>query len=154
MTLPQNSGRKSRSHVRHKGIGRKIALAVLILVVVGIVAVAVIQTRNSEDASGRMNRLQQQFHDAANGIPVPENVYGGAMVVKRSPDGNISVTASGVPAKACIHVGYTLSREGVVVVNGVLAPRVSSARLTEMCNSNDGANKDNNTLLWTPRPAE
>lgn len=152
MGLPQHSGRKGKAHPR-RGTGRKIALVILVLAIAATVVVAVVQTQISGDATDRVARLQQQFHDAANGVPVPENIYGGTMVVKRSPDSSISVTASGIPAKVCTSVGFALSKEGVVVVNGVLSPRLSAARLSEMCNANDEANRDNNTLMWTPRPA-
>lgn len=151
MTTAHHPMRKSKMHARKKN-GRKVAASLLIAVIALVAAFAFIQNRSGADQAEKITLLQKQFHDAASGIPVPENIFGGTMVLKRSPDGSLNITASGVPAKACTTVGFNLSKEGVVVVNGVLSPRLSAARLTEMCNANEEPNRDNNLLSWSPRP--
>lgn len=87
--------------------------------------------------------LLAQMEAAAQGTAVATHAFGGALTVTRDK-GRINVTASNVPSRACVQVGWRLAREGTIIVDGVLPVRLSAAKLSELC-SGDGA-----TLLWLP----
>jgi hypothetical protein len=98
------------------------------------------------DGSGSIDRLLDQMRAAAGGVIANPHAFGGTLSVAQS-EGRINVIAANLPPRACVQVGWQLVREGTVIVNGVLPPRISAAKLSELCNLNpEGA-----TLLWAPQ---
>ena len=90
--------------------------------------------------------LNSQFLAARDGNAPSAHIYGGAMRVQGSPP---AISAENLPPAACSKVGWYLAKAGTVIVNGILPPRLSSAKLTELCNQDDTA-----TLTWVPRPGD
>ncbi len=88
--------------------------------------------------------LLAQMQAAATGAAPATHAFGGRLSVTLG-DGPANVTAENLPAKACVQVGWRLSKDGTVIVNGVLPQRLSAARLSELCASEGGA-----TLTWVP----
>ncbi len=94
----------------------------------------------------RQAQLLDQFRQAAAGTVASPHAYGGALTVVAA-NGQINVTAAGLPEAACVQAGWQLAREGTVIVNGVLPQRISAAKLAELCSLDpQGA-----TLVWVPR---
>lgn len=67
----------------------------------------------------------------------------GGMVRMVDLNGQRAISASTVPEGPCVSVGWRLARTGTVIVNGKIAPRLTAAKLAEMCAG--GA-----TLTWLP----
>lgn len=91
-----------------------------------------------------VDQLLDQMQAAAGGTVAPVHAFGGALTVARS-NGRSNVTAEALPSKPCVQVGWRLSKEGTIIVNGVLPQRLSAAKLSELCSSEGGA-----TLTWVP----
>jgi hypothetical protein len=89
--------------------------------------------------------LLNQMQSAVTGTVPAIHAYGGALnlVVK---DGRMLVIAFALPTKACVQAGWRLSKQGIIIVNGVLPPRLSAARLAELCSMVEGGA----TLTWVP----
>jgi len=98
----------------------------------------------SVNAPDSTEQLLDQMHAAATGAAPATHAYGGALTVTYG-SGPANVTAEALPAKACVQVGWRLSKEGTIIVNGVLPQRLSAARLSELCSTEGGA-----TLTWVP----
>jgi hypothetical protein len=88
-----------------------------------------------------------QMMQAAEGVPMTENVFGGAIVVERSGS-QLTITADRVPPGICVSVGWKLVRKGLLSINGTTPMRVSAARLADLCNQGEGTA----VLAWSPRP--
>ncbi|MBC7907226.1 MAG: hypothetical protein H7Y60_10835 [Rhodospirillaceae bacterium] len=91
-----------------------------------------------------VDQLLDQMQAAADGTVAPVHVFGGALTVTRA-NGRSTVTAEALPSKPCVQVGWRLSKEGTIIVNGVLSQRLSAAKLSEMCSGEGGA-----SLTWRP----
>lgn len=96
------------------------------------------------NATDPSEALLAQMQAAAEGNVTPTHALGGTLSASRA-DGHTTVTATALPAKACVQVGWRLSKEGIIMVNGILPPRLSAARLSELCNGEGGA-----VLVWMP----
>ena len=90
-----------------------------------------------------------QLEQAAGGAAIPVSVYGGTIRVERKGN-QATVHADGVPPNICVSVGWKLVRKGLLSINGTTPLRVSAAKLSELCNQDEGAA----TLAWTPRTPE
>lgn len=88
----------------------------------------------------------EQMEAAAAGSAVDRNVFGGALVVERR-GGQVAVTATNIPPNICVSVGWKLVRKGMLTINGTTPLRVSAAKLSELCNQEDGAA----ILTWSPK---
>ncbi|MBC7951311.1 MAG: hypothetical protein H7Z12_05735 [Rhodospirillaceae bacterium] len=91
-----------------------------------------------------VDQLLEQMQAAAEGNVAPVHAFGGALTVARA-NGRSTVTAEALPSKPCVQVGWRLSKEGTIIVNGMLSQRLSAAKLSELCSSEGGA-----TLTWVP----
>jgi hypothetical protein len=91
-----------------------------------------------------VEQLLDQMQAAAEGTVAPVHAFGGALTVARA-NGRSNITAEALPSKPCVQVGWRLSKEGTIIVNGVLPQRLSAAKLSELCSSEGGA-----TLTWVP----
>lgn len=88
--------------------------------------------------------LLDQMHFAASGHVAASHVYGGGLTVTHN--GRMTITAEGLPGKACVQVGWHLAKEGTIIVNGIMPARLSAAKLSELCSDRDGGA----TLTWVP----
>ena len=84
-----------------------------------------------------------QVQAAAKGESAPAFHALGGTLRSVYANGKISVIAADVPASPCVKAGWRLAKTGTVIVNGVLAQRLSAARLTELCEGSA-------TLTWIP----
>lgn len=136
------SGGPQRPHPAHRPghAGRVTALVLGAAIIAAGIWYGVALKGDKLDATGQ---LLEQMQAAAAGTVAPVHVFGGALTATRA-NGRSKVTAEGLPSKPCVQVGWRLSKEGTIIVNGVLAQRLSAAKLSEMC-SGDGA-----TLTWLP----
>lgn len=91
--------------------------------------------------------LLTQMQAAARGEVAVRHAFGGGLAVGQG-NGRLTVTAEGVPSRACVQVGWRLAKEGTIIVNGTLPTRLSAAKLSELC-SGDGA-----VLTWMPDTAQ
>ena len=91
--------------------------------------------------------LVQQMQQAAEGAPITENLYGGALVVERTGQ-TLVVTVDGIPPSICVSAGWKLVRKGLLSINGTTPNRVSAARLADLCNQGNATA----ILAWIPRP--
>ncbi len=91
--------------------------------------------------------LLTQMQAAARGEVAASHAFGGALIVSQG-NGRLTVTAEGVPSRACVQVGWRLAKEGTIIVNGTLPTRLSAAKLSDLC-SGDGA-----VLTWVPDAAQ
>ncbi len=94
------------------------------------------------------NRFAAQIIAAAEGSGETTHLFGGTIRVQAA-DGHTVVVVEQVPPRICAASGWTLVHKGILTVNGVTPSRVSSAIITELCNSQDG----DATLMWMARPA-
>ncbi len=99
---------------------------------------------------GGERQLLAQMHGAAAGNVVPTNAYGGKLSAQMVGN-RTTVVAYGIPAKACVDVGWTLAREGVVTVDGVFEPHLTPAILSRLCYSRKAGGA---TIVWTPYPVK
>jgi hypothetical protein len=115
-----------------------------------VVAAALIlwQAAHLESASDPLPaaKLAEEIILTAGGAGPPTHVFGGALKLDTTSGQPVAV-AEGVPPRACVAVGWELVRKGVLTINGVTPPRVSAAKITELCNSEDG----DATIIWTPK---
>ncbi|MBF0394059.1 MAG: hypothetical protein HQL38_15380 [Alphaproteobacteria bacterium] len=88
--------------------------------------------------------LLKQMREAATGSVEAPHIFGGAL--RFDPNEGV-VVAEQVPQKACVQVGWSLVRGGVLTVNGVTPQRVSAALLADLCSRNPAGA----TLEWAPR---
>lgn len=89
--------------------------------------------------------LLDQMHRAAAGDVAAIHAFGGGLAVTHG-NGRMNVSAEGLPAKACVQVGWHLAKDGTIIVNGTLPMRLSAARLSELCSEREGGA----TLTWVP----
>ncbi|MGE5504491.1 MAG: hypothetical protein ACM31L_08725 [Actinomycetota bacterium] len=97
-------------------------------------------------------QLASQMDDVAHGMGPPTHVFGGALRVEYV-DGHPVVIAEDVPPRMCVAAGWELVGEGLLTINGVTAPRLSAAKISELCNAVEGKA----TIMWMPKaesPAE
>lgn len=125
---------------RRGGPGVRLALAAIALAATGAGLWGTLGGAPAVDTSAQ---LLAEMQAAAGGSAPATHVFGGALSVTRA-QGRVNVVAEAVPSRACVQVGWRLAREGTIIVNGILAPRLSAAKLSELC-SGDAA-----TLLWAP----
>ncbi|MCR6629321.1 MAG: hypothetical protein NVV74_04295 [Magnetospirillum sp.] len=134
--------RRPSLHPAHQaGHGGLIALALIVLA--AMAAACWIWLGGAAPKVDPGAQLQAQMEAAARGVIAPTHAFGGSLTVMRD-NGRTNVTAEKVPSRACVQVGWRLAKEGTIIVNGVLAPRLSAAKLSELCSGEDA------TLLWVP----
>lgn len=85
-----------------------------------------------EDGTQSASRLVDHMELAVIGAAPPFHSFGGALRVE-TRKGIITVTAEGVPQKACVNAAWELLHSGRVAVNGTMPPRVTAAILSELC---------------------
>lgn len=118
----------------------------LLMIVVGGLVVWAWAERSAPHLSGA--DLVRDFRLAVTGAPLPAP-HGGVTIRTLSSGGVTVVSAEGVPPKVCVSAAWDLVKDGTISVNGITPPRISAARLAELCNVNHEA-----TLVWTPEPSE
>ncbi|PKU23478.1 hypothetical protein [Telmatospirillum siberiense] len=89
--------------------------------------------------------LVAQMEGATRGNIPAANIFGGALRVAVQ-GGRTVVTVEGIPPGECVSSGWDLVRKGLLTVNGVTPPRVSAAKLNDLCHEEDAA-----TLIWSPK---
>lgn len=124
----------------HHGHGLWAVLALLVLAAAGG---GWWFSRGGGPAADPGAQLLAQMEAAAQGTVAPTHAFGGPLLIDRA-NGRINVIAQGVPSRACVQVGWRLARTGTIIVNGTLSPRLSAAKLSELCSGDDA------TLLWVP----
>lgn len=105
-----------------------------------------LMSEESPVQNGGAPQLILEMRAVAAGANTPYHVFGGPLSVNMS-NGRINVTAANIPPKACVQAGWKLSKEGTVIVNGILSARLSAARLSEMCNLREDGTA---TVTWAP----
>ncbi|MBI3444449.1 MAG: hypothetical protein HY055_03605 [Magnetospirillum sp.] len=123
---------------------------VAIVAVLGIAAMKMLPTNSLPGPAGASPEVfAEQMERAAQTSGVVPHVFGGTITVERKGN-QVTLTAEGVPPTACVSVGWKLVRKGLLTINGTTPLRVSAAKLSELCNQEDGPA----TLVWVPKPVE
>ena len=131
------------------GSHKTLAIMALLAVIAAFSLGAFLMRPKGQSDAVTPEAFMEQMERTAQGAVYDRNIYGGGLIVERK--GNFAtVTATGVPPNVCVSVGLKLVRKGILTVNGVTPQRVSAAKLSELCNQEDG----NPVLIWSPRSAE
>jgi hypothetical protein len=133
---------RAPSTVHHRHFGILIFLPIALLCLMGGGILLINKTPHAEPATA--SRLIAQITAAAHGSGAVSHAYGGALSVDWHSD-DVTVTAERVPPKACLQTGWVLAQKGTVTVNNIYAPRLTAAKLAEMCNLSNGGAK----IVWT-----
>jgi hypothetical protein len=91
---------------------------------------------------------QMEAAARAGGGTVP-HVFGGTIRTERN-GAVLALVADNVPPNVCVSVGWKLVRKGLLSINGTMPLRVSAAKLSDLCNQEDGPA----VLTWIPKQAE
>lgn len=91
---------------------------------------------------------QMEAAARAGGGTLP-HVFGGTIRTERNGS-MLALVADKVPPSACVSVGWKLVRKGLLSINGTMPLRVSAAKLSDLCNQDDGGA----VLTWIPKPSE
>ncbi|BAE50980.1 hypothetical protein [Paramagnetospirillum magneticum] len=144
-----------RKPVRRSGGGGKAKLLALggIALVVAALGSAALLMRPHTGGSGLAatpEAFAEQMEAAARagGGTVP-HVFGGTIRAERN-GAVLALVADNVPPSACVSVGWKLVRKGLLSINGTMPLRVSAAKLSDLCNQEDG----NAVLTWIPKLPE
>jgi hypothetical protein len=124
-----------------------VVAAVVGMAVMVVVAWKAMQQAGEEDLTPGA-QLAEQMAQAAQGVGPATHLFGGALRVEIF-DGRPVVVAEEVPPRMCVAAGWDLKGEGVLTINGITAPRLSAAKISELCNLGKTA-----TIQWMPRPDE
>jgi len=130
---------------------RKLVLAVLTLLVAALAGGALtFQAGVRSGMAATPEAFAEQMEAAARtgGGTVP-HVFGGTIRSERNGS-VLALVADNVPPSACVSVGWKLVRKGLLSINGTMPLRVSAARLSDLCNQEDGGA----VLTWIPKAAE
>ncbi|CAA7611580.1 conserved hypothetical protein [Candidatus Terasakiella magnetica] len=102
----------------------------------------------SDEASGgsEAKRFAEQIFAAAQGNAPATHMFGGRLRVAMVGD-RLAVIAEGVPPKICSASGWSLSHKGILTINGITPVRISSGKVTELCNSEEG----DAAIMWMPK---
>lgn len=120
--------------------GSLLGMLGMLLVIVAIgVAIAL------RDREQSVRPLVAQMEGATHGSIPATNIFGGSLRVAVQ-GGRTVVTVEGIPPGECVSSGWDLVRKGLLTVNGVTPPRVSAARLNDLCHEEDAA-----TMVWSPK---
>jgi len=90
------------------------------------------------------NTFVSQVTAAAAGSGETTHLFGGPLRLVEEK-GRATVVAEGIPPRVCAAAGWPLAHKGILTINGVTPSRVSSAIITELCNSEDG----DASIRWT-----
>lgn len=103
---------------------------------------------HSDEASGgsEAKRFAEQIFAAAQGNAPATHMFGGRLRVAMMGD-RLAVIAEGVPPKICSASGWSLSHKGILTINGITPVRISSGKVTELCNSEEG----DAAIMWMPK---
>ena len=115
-----------------------------VVVVCGVAAIAVWSHLQEELPPSA--HLVFEMRLAARGAGPLNHIFGGALKVIETVSA-FTITAEGVPQKACVSAAWDLVHVGRVAVNGVTPGRVSAAVLAELCASAG----ENATIVWIPK---
>jgi hypothetical protein len=118
-----------------------IVAAILVLLAGGLALLFRDRGGSEQQARSLVTHMEAAVHGS---IPAA-NVFGGALRVTVN-GGRSVVTVEGIPPSECVSSGWDLVRKGVLTVNGMTPPRVSAAKLNELCHGEPVA-----TLIWTPK---
>ncbi|KIL98326.1 hypothetical protein CCC_03609 [Paramagnetospirillum magnetotacticum MS-1] len=77
------------------------------------------------------------------------HVFGGTIRTERN-GAVLALVADNVPPSVCVSVGWKLVRKGLLSINGTMPLRVSAAKLSDLCNQEDGGA----VLTWIPKQPE
>ncbi len=129
--------------------GRGVLAAVVVMVVLGGLSLwyGARHQGGSNFADGNAFAAQVIAAGEAEPEAASDRPPGGVLITRRVVEGRTVVVAEGVAPRICAAAGGILVRKGVLTVNGVTPNRISSAIITELCNSEDG---DAN-IMWTPK---
>ncbi len=119
------------------------------LVVIAVALALFLLRVNRPVAVASPEAFAEQILAASESGSVEHSVYGGAIRVARQGN-QVVVAAENVPPNVCVSVGWKLVRKGLLSINGTVPLRVSAAKLSELCNQEEG----NPTLTWSPRAVE
>ncbi|MDO8605956.1 MAG: hypothetical protein Q7R40_05440 [Phaeospirillum sp.] len=138
---------KSEDEDNSKKTTRSVVAVLLALLVLlgGYIWWSGARTDGGSDPS-EAGRFARQVMDAAKGDAPETHMFGGSLRVV-SMGGRPVVVAEKVPPRICAASGWTLVRGGVLSINGVTPQRVSSGKITELCNSEDG----DASIMWSPK---
>ncbi|MDO8606353.1 MAG: hypothetical protein Q7R40_07460 [Phaeospirillum sp.] len=136
-------------HESGGGSHKVLVIVALIAVVAAFSIAAFLLSPKEQEESATPEAFVEQIERAAKGIVVERNVFGGAMMVEHKGS-QVAVTASNVPPNICVSVGWKLVRKGILTINGTTPLRVSAAKLSELCNQEEG----NATLTWSPKTVD
>ena len=138
------------SHVKPSHSARYWWAAGLVVLLAGGGLAAWMMSAPEEDSAPAVGSAQliKEMREAADGWERGRNAFGGEMKSDApGASGKRQVTASGIPNKPCVETGWALAKDGLVTVNGVFLPRISAAKLAEVCAS---AN-NKSVILWQPK---
>lgn len=128
--------------------GRGVAVVIGLVVLAGLGGVALWYGLRSEGGGSTFEdagRFSTQVMEAAAGSGASTHMFGGPLEVS-SMNGVPVVIARGVPPRICAASGMRLVKKGLLSINGDTPTRISSAIVTELCNTvESGA-----TIMWAP----
>lgn len=137
----QPAGQAHRFERRKERSGSLFGMIGMLVVIVG--AGLAIGLRDRGDSGARP--LVVQMEAATRGSIPASNIFGGSLRVT-SQGGHLAVMVEGIPASECVASGWDLVRKGVLTINGVTPPRISAAKINDLCHEEDVA-----TLIWVPK---
>ncbi|ARJ65680.1 hypothetical protein WV31_08435 [Magnetospirillum sp. ME-1] len=131
---------------------RPLALAAIVAVVAALGAgVLWFQPKfKNGGAAATPEAFAEQMEAAARagGGTIP-HVFGGTIRTERNGS-MLALVADNVPPSACVSVGWKLVRKGLLSINGTMPLRVSAAKLSDLCNQEEGGA----VLTWIPKATE
>jgi hypothetical protein len=131
---------------------KTLALAGIVMLVAALGAGALLLQPKFKDggAAATPEAFAEQMEAAARagGGTIP-HVFGGTIRTERNGS-MLALVADNVPPSACVSVGWKLVRKGLLSINGTMPLRVSAAKLSDLCNQEDGGA----VLTWIPKAVE
>lgn len=143
---PARQAASKRSPKTGGGSRKTLVIVALIAVIAAFASGAFLLRSKAPAKTATPEAFIEQMDRAAEGAVFERNVFGGALITERK-GGQTVITADSVPPNICVSVGWKLVRKGVLSINGTTPLRVSAAKLSELCNQEDGAA----TLTWSPK---
>ncbi len=144
LTIPGLGKGKTPIAIPMRAVG--IGAGVVFVLVVGSL---ILGSGSSSSKTGES--LAEQMTDALKAQFAPSHhVFGGALRVGGTGDKKI-VLAENVPQDACVNASWILAKRGIVSVNGLIPPTISSAVLVEYCSKGESGGA---TIKWTVKKKE
>ena len=142
---PRHKSGHGDGHSRWLAVAGTIAVAAAL----GIGALLMLPKGQGGPSGATPEAFADQMEHAAQAGGTLPHVFGGTITVERKGN-QVTLTADNVPPSACVSVGWKLVRKGLLSINGTTPLRVSAAKLSELCNQEEGPA----TLTWMPKPVE